>query len=228
LVHEAGHGRGLPDRRHVRTFRQLVLGVLLKQSTRLLALGQVVAPSRRVQSVNAAAMALGYFLAKAQVPLRPLALRLGEAALRSLDPAQFVTYQGKVLLVIDPTEYAKHSRGKGTRGRHMQSIGRVRQTKGTLRPPQRKKQGVSSAARPRPLAPSISGPASSCAASASSPWRVSSSGIGILTCAVRTGSRKRCWGRRSRCCAVWASRRSWWGIAASRRKEVIVHLAHAR
>jgi hypothetical protein len=37
-----------------------------------------------------------------------------------------VTHRGYALLVIDPTEYPKRSRGQGKRGRQMQHIGRVR------------------------------------------------------------------------------------------------------
>src|SRR5437764_2577457 len=47
-------------RRNRRTWRQLVLGVLVKRSTRLLALGQIVAPQRRARSVKAAAQGLAY------------------------------------------------------------------------------------------------------------------------------------------------------------------------
>ena len=117
------------DRRNLRTWRQLVLGVLAKRSTRLLALGQVIASQRRVSSVKSAAMALGYFLNKAKFPMRPFATRLLETAVRQLPPERLVTYRGKVLLVIDPTEYEKRSRGRGKRGRQMQHIGRVRRSK---------------------------------------------------------------------------------------------------
>jgi hypothetical protein len=42
-----------------------------------------------------------------------------------------VTYQGKVLLVLDPTEYEKRSREQGKRGHQMEHIGRVRRSKST-------------------------------------------------------------------------------------------------
>ncbi len=60
------------DRRNRRTWRQLILGVLVARSTRLVGLGRVVAPQRRVGSVKAAAMALTYFLQTARVPLPAL------------------------------------------------------------------------------------------------------------------------------------------------------------
>ena len=117
------------DPRNLRTWRQLVLGVLAKRSTRLLSLAQVIAPQRQVHSVKAAAMALGYFLEKASFPMRPLATRIIEAGLRQLPAERLTSFRGKVLLVIDPTEYAKRSRGRGKKGRQMQHIGRVRQSK---------------------------------------------------------------------------------------------------
>ena len=92
------------DQRNRRTWRQLILGVLVARSTRLVALGRVVAPQRRVNSVKAAAMAVTYFLQTARVPVPALSTGLLEAAVRQLDPEHLVTYRGKVLLVRDPTE----------------------------------------------------------------------------------------------------------------------------
>src|SRR5690242_19088717 len=43
------------DRRNQRTWRQVLMGVLVQRSTRLLALGRFVAPQRRANSVKAAA-----------------------------------------------------------------------------------------------------------------------------------------------------------------------------
>ena len=43
------------DRRNRRTWRQMVLGILVKRSTRLVALGQSIAPQRRAGSVKAVA-----------------------------------------------------------------------------------------------------------------------------------------------------------------------------
>jgi len=80
-------------------------------------------------------------------PLRPFSTRVLLAAVDALDPARLATYRGYVLLVIDPTEYPKRSRGRGRRGRQMQHIGRVRQpAKGAHQP--RKRRGAA-AARPR-------------------------------------------------------------------------------
>jgi|GEM_PF-888695 hypothetical protein len=132
------------DRRNRRTWRQLILGVLVARSTRLVGLGRVVAPQRRVGSVKAAAMALTYFLQTARVPLPALSTRLLEAAVRRLDPAHLVTYQGKVLLVLDPTEYEKRSRARGKCGRQMEHIGRVRRSQS--RP--RTKQSTGKGPRP--------------------------------------------------------------------------------
>ena len=119
-----------PDPRNLRTWRQLVLGVLVKRSTRLLTVAQVAVGQRRTHSVKAAAMALGYFLNEAKVAMRPFSTQLLEAAVRQLDWERLATYRGKALLVIDPTEYEKRSRGRGKRGRQMQYIGRVRRSKG--------------------------------------------------------------------------------------------------
>lgn len=128
LLHRSNRsseGQGL-DPRNLKTWRQFVLGVIAKRSTRLLSVAQAVAPWRGVSSVKSAAMALAYFLEKARFPMRPLATRMLEEAVRRLGSGQLESYRGKVLLVIDPTEYAKRSRGKGKRGRGMQHIGRVR------------------------------------------------------------------------------------------------------
>ena len=142
LLHAAAQAPGwrAPDPRNLRTWRQFVLGVLVARSTRLLTVARVVAPQRRVTSVKAAAEALGYLLKEAGFALRPFSSRLLLAAVDALDPTQLVTYGGKVLLVLDPTEYPKRSRGRGKRGRHMQHLGRVRKAaKGEPRRPKRKK-----------------------------------------------------------------------------------------
>lgn len=130
LMHRASQrsDKKEPDPRNVRTWRQFVLGVIAKRSTRLVAVGQAVAPWRKVGSVKSAAMALGCFLEEAAFPMRSFATNLVEAAVLTLGPGQLESYRGKVLLVIDPTEYAKRSRGRGEQGRGMQHIGRVRKT----------------------------------------------------------------------------------------------------
>jgi hypothetical protein len=91
-----------------------------------LALGRFVAPQRRANSVKAAAQGVAYFLRDAAFPVAAVSMGLLEEAVRQIDPARLVTYEGKVLLVLDPTEYAKRSRGPGKCGRHMRHIGRVR------------------------------------------------------------------------------------------------------
>src|SRR5205823_14426096 len=122
------------DQRNRRTWRQLILGVLVARSTRLVALGRVVAPQRRVNSVKAAALAVTYFVQTARVPVPALSMGLLAAAVRQLDPEHLVTYQGKVLLVLDPTEYEKRSRERGKCGRQMEHIGRVRRAKSKSTP----------------------------------------------------------------------------------------------
>ena len=128
------------DRRNRRTWRQLVLGVLVKRSTRLLALGQMVAPQRRAGSVKAAAQGVAYFLREAKFPSASFSLGLLEEAVRQVDPARLVTYKGKVLLVLDPTEYEKRSRERGKCGRQMEHIGRVRRAKSKSTPKTKKKK----------------------------------------------------------------------------------------
>src|SRR5437870_2613452 len=92
-----------PDRRNFRTWRQLVLGVLAKRTTRLLSLAQAVLPARQAGRVKTAALGLGYFLARAEFPMASLSRRLLLAVVRALPAERLVSYRGKVLLVIDPT-----------------------------------------------------------------------------------------------------------------------------
>ena len=122
LWHSSAQGREgkEPDPRNLKTWRQFLLGVIAKRSTRLMAVGQAVAPWRRVGSVKSAAMALGYFLEKARFPMSSFATRLLETAVLMLGSDRLESYRGKALLVTDPTEYAKRSRGKGKRGQGMQ------------------------------------------------------------------------------------------------------------
>ncbi len=134
------------DRRNRRTWRQMILGVVVMRSTRLLALGRMVAPQRRAGSVKAAAQGLAYFLQDARVPVSSLSTHLLEEAIRQIDPDRVVRYTGKALLVLDPTEYEKRSRGRGKCGRQMQYIGRVRRSKAT-RPPKSGKNKARAASR---------------------------------------------------------------------------------
>ena len=131
LLHAAcqGNDQERIDPRNLRTFRQLLLALLAKRSTRLLMLAQAILSQRRAASVKAVAMGLGYFLEKAKLPMRPFATALLEAALRRFALERLAWYRGKVLLVIDPTDSAKRSRGRGKRGRQMQYIGRVCRSK---------------------------------------------------------------------------------------------------
>jgi Transposase DDE domain len=122
-----------PDARNLRTWRHLVLGVLVQRSTRLLSLAQAVLPERQASRVKTAALGLGYFLARADFPIGGFSRRLLLAVAWALPAERLVRYRGRVLLVIDPTDYPKRSRGRGKRNGQMQHIGRVRR-KGSGRP----------------------------------------------------------------------------------------------
>jgi hypothetical protein len=139
LEHEVDQRRAGPrlDRRNRRTGRQLVLGVVVKRSTRLRALGQIVAPPRRAGSVKAAAQGVAYFLRQAKFPAAAFSVGLLEEAVRQVDPTRLVTYKGKVLVVLDPTEYEKRSRERGKCGRRSKS----RPPKTTKRPTQQQSGG---------------------------------------------------------------------------------------
>ena len=128
IAHQARQQPGWhePDRRNLRTWRQLVLGVVVARSTRLVTVSQAVFGQRAAKSVKAVAMGLAYFLTVADFPAATLSPQMLEAAVRQLDPSQVATYRGKAIVVLDPTEYPKRSRGRGTRGRQMEHIGRVR------------------------------------------------------------------------------------------------------
>lgn len=115
-----------PDRRHLRTWRQLVLAVLVQRRTRLLDVARVLLTQRRARTVKA----LGTFLRAPRCPVSRLSPCLLEATLRHLDDQHLVRARGKALLVIDSTEYPKRGRGTGTCGRQMQHLGRVRNAKG--------------------------------------------------------------------------------------------------
>jgi hypothetical protein len=142
LWHEASQQAGwrAPDRRNVRTWQALLLAVVVTRTTRLVTLGQVILAggTRVAHSTKAVAVGLGRWLATADFAARPISARLLEASVRHLDLAWLATYRGKVVVAIDPTEYAKRSRGRGKRGRHMQHVGRVRQPAKTRKRRQRR------------------------------------------------------------------------------------------
>lgn len=117
-----------PDARNMRTFRQFVLALLVKRSTRLIVLAQAVAAWRGANTVKSVAMGLAYFLEEAAFPMGSLSRLLLEGILRRIPSEQMATYRGKAVVVIDPTEYHKRSRGKSKGGNHMQYIGRVRKS----------------------------------------------------------------------------------------------------
>jgi len=58
----------------------------------------------------------------------PLIGYLLEGILRLVPAERMATYAGKAIVVIDPTECQKRSRGKGKGDNHMQHIGRVRKS----------------------------------------------------------------------------------------------------
>lgn len=129
-----------PDVRNMRTLRQLILGLLVKRSTRLITLAQVAIPWRRGHTAKSVAMGLAYFLDQAKFPMGCVSRRFLETIVRRIPAEAVVRYAGKAIVVIDPTEYPKRSRGKG-KGKgdnYMQHIGRVRQTRSKRR---RKKRG---------------------------------------------------------------------------------------
>jgi hypothetical protein len=115
----------------------------VQRSTRLLRLAQAVLSARQANRVKTAALGLGYFLTRAEFPMAHLSRRLLLAVVRALPAGRLVSYRGKVLLVLDPTDYPKRSRGRGKRNRQMQHIGRVR----------KKAQGQPKAKRGKATAP---------------------------------------------------------------------------
>jgi len=118
-----------PDRRNLHTWRQLLFAVSVQRSTCLLTLAQALVGRRRAGTGTSLALGLSYdVLTRAQGDVATLSPCLRQAALAHLAPTQVARYGGKALLVIDPTDYPKRSRGTGTRNRHMQHIGRVRTT----------------------------------------------------------------------------------------------------
>ena len=133
LLQEARQCQGWsePDRRNVRTFKQLTLGVLVARSTRLLELGRTMAHARKAGTIKSLAVGLGYFLSHSRFDASVAGPALLEAGLRRLDADRLALYKGRALLVIDPTEYPKRSRGSGKRGRGMQYAGRVRKKRGS-------------------------------------------------------------------------------------------------
>ncbi len=117
------------DRRSLRTWQQLILGIWVKRTSRMLGLAQVVLRQRRAKTAKVVATQLGDWLARATFPFEKVSSLVLEVILRRLAPEALVTYRRRALLVIDPTDYQKRSRGRGKRGRQMQYVGRVRKTR---------------------------------------------------------------------------------------------------
>lgn len=118
-----------PDARSLRTWTQLVLLVLVKRTLRLITLGEALLDQRRAHSAKAVAVGLGAWLARVQFPSGPFSRHLLEVIARQVARGNLVTFQGKVLLAIDPTDYPKRSRGRGKAGRQMEHVGKVRKSK---------------------------------------------------------------------------------------------------
>lgn len=118
------------DQRSGRTWKQLVLGVLLKRSTRLVTIAQALLPWRKSHTVDALGVSIGRFLARTPFPGRAIGRAWLAEGGRRLAP-QMERYRGLVLLPVDGTEYAKRSRVK--RARHMQYVGWVRDPRGKQR-----------------------------------------------------------------------------------------------
>jgi hypothetical protein len=117
-----------PNIRNLRTWRQLLLAILVCRSTLLLILAHALQGQRKARTIKALALGISYFLTHAQCAVDAFCPDLLEAILARLDATQLLRYRGKVLLVIDATEYPKRSRATGERPREMQYIGRVRKT----------------------------------------------------------------------------------------------------
>ena len=113
----------VPDQRNLRTWRQLVLGILVQRSTRLLTLAQALLPQRQAETATTLAGSLSYFLTTSKCPVADLSPALLQAALHQVDPANVTRFRGKALLVLDPTEYPKRSRGTGKRQRTCSTLG---------------------------------------------------------------------------------------------------------
>lgn len=115
-----------PDVRNLRLWRSMLLAIVLRRSTCLLQLAQVLRPLRKAHTVKSLALGLTYFLTKSQCAVAALSPCLLDAVVAALPAEDLVRYRGQALLVLDATDYPKHSRGPGVRQRGMQYIGRVR------------------------------------------------------------------------------------------------------
>lgn len=115
-----------PDRRNVRLWQSLLLAIMLRRSTCLLHLAQILLHRRKAQTVKSLALGITYFLTKSQCAVAALSPCLLDAVVASLPAEDLVRYRGQALLVLDATDDPKRSRGPGVRQRGMQYIGRVR------------------------------------------------------------------------------------------------------
>lgn len=111
------------DRRTYQVFRQIIGAILVKPSLRLKELASYTV--RKASTVKTACARLGYFLSQSSFPMEPVATCWIQESLKRI-PAQAIwRYQGKAILVLDPTVYPKRSR-RGKKGRQMQYVGKVK------------------------------------------------------------------------------------------------------
>jgi len=82
-----------PDARNLRSLAEVVLAILVKRSTRLITLAQVVINSRRAQSVKAVAMSLAYFLSEAKLSMNTLSSHLLGAILKQVPSERMLSYR---------------------------------------------------------------------------------------------------------------------------------------
>jgi len=112
------------DARTMRRINWLILAIIVAGSLRLNLLLQAV-PYGQANSVKTAETSLSVFLAEAEYPSSVLFARFRNQALAHLPPRSPLTYQGKKIIIVDPTPYPKRSR-RGKKRRQMQYIGRIK------------------------------------------------------------------------------------------------------
>lgn len=103
ILHHArqNHDWQEPDVRNLRLWRSFILAIIIRRSTCLLHLAQVLRSTRRAQTVKSLALGVGYFLTKSQCAIATLIPCVLDAVLASLRPDDLVGYRGHVLLVLD-------------------------------------------------------------------------------------------------------------------------------
>jgi len=123
----AQHYQRQLDPRIVRRMEWLVLAILLAGTVRLNVLVQTL-PYGTAGSVKTAETALSVFLAEAHYSAHILFARFRDEVLCSLPGEALLRHQGKAIVIVDATDYAKRSR-KGKQGKQMQYTQKVRASK---------------------------------------------------------------------------------------------------